>query len=140
MSIYFHKEDREIPDIDQERIISAIEVFCSGHGKTIGEINFIYCSDEYLLEINKKYLNHDYFTDVITFSYCENEIVSGDIFMSRDRMEENALELELKKEKEFVRVCAHGFLHLIGYDDGSDADKGAMIKKEDEFIELVGGF
>jgi probable rRNA maturation factor len=140
MSIYFHKEDREIPNINQKGIVSVIDVFCSRLGKTPGDVNFIYCSDEYLLDMNKKYLDHDYFTDVITFNYCEGEIVSGDIFMSRDRMEDNARKLEMEMESEFVRVCGHGFFHLLGFDDSSDSDKIIMSKNEDEFIELLKDF
>ena len=137
MSIYFHEEDRNIPTIEQEKIIKSVEEFCSNFDKKSGDINFIYCSDEYLLEMNKKYLAHDYFTDVITFNYCEENFVSGDIFMSRDRIEDNSKKLEIEAEEEFVRVCAHGLLHLLGLKDDSDVEKEIMRRKEEEFIQIT---
>ncbi len=139
MSVYFHKEDREIPALEQKKIINSIDTFCSRYGKKTGNINFIYCSDEYLIDMNKKYLDHDYFTDVITFNFCEDELVSGDIFMSRDRMEENAEKLEVELEDEFIRVCGHGFLHLLGFNDGSEPELRIMRENEDEFIQMVKG-
>ena len=136
MSIFFHKEDREIPNIDQKRIVSAIKDFCLRYGKTIGYINFIYCSDEYLLEMNKKYLDHDYFTDVITFDYSEDKIVSGDIFISIDRVEANARDLAISFDEELNRVMIHGVLHLIGFNDKSDEEKQQMREKEDTCLSL----
>lgn len=126
MKIYFHKEDREIPDLDiiavKEVAIQLIEMF----NKKPGDINFIYCSDDYLLDINKRYLGHDYYTDIVTFNYNEGDIVSGDIYMSRDRIEDNARELGEDDMKEFVRVCGHGLLHLLGYKDATEEEKAKM--------------
>lgn len=140
MKIYFHKEDREIPELDIIAIREAASYFCEARGKKAGDINFIYCSDEHLLEINKKYLNHDYYTDIITFNYNEGDKISGDIFMSRDRIEENASKLGEDEMKEFVRVCGHGLLHLLGFNDGTEQDKSTMRKLEDKFIEMVRDF
>jgi len=126
VKIYFHKEDREIPDLDiiavKEVAIQLIEMF----NKKPGDINFIYCSDDYLLDINKRYLGHDYYTDIVTFNYNEGDIVSGDIYMSRDRIEDNARELGEDDMKEFVRVCGHGLLHLLGYKDATEEEKAKM--------------
>jgi len=137
MSIFFHKEDREVPEIDRAKIKESVETFCRIFGKKAGEINFIYCSDDYLLNLNRQYLDHDYLTDVITFDYCEGEKVSGDIFMSRDRMEDNARKFEAKVEKEFIRVCGHGILHLLGFNDNSIEEKEKMLEKEEEFIKMT---
>ena len=137
MSIYFHKEDRDIPSFDQKRIIAAINTFCSMHEKIAANINFIYCSDKYLLDMNKKYLEHDYYTDIITFNYNEDDYVSGDIFMSRDRIEENAKNLGVDPDDEFVRLCAHGLLHLLGMNDADDEEKAKMREKEENFIKSV---
>ena len=100
------------------------------------DINFIFTSDEYLLEVNKKYLNHDYYTDVITFDYGEGKTVGGDIFISLDRISENANELNISKLDEINRVLAHGVLHLCGYKDKKSAEKEQMTSKEDYYLSL----
>jgi len=139
MSIYFQKEDREIPNIEKDKIVEAISLVCKMDGKSEGDINFVYCSDEFLLNMNKEYLDHDYYTDIITFNYNEGEIISGDIFMSKDRTEENAEKFGENLKKEFIRICAHGILHLLGNEDGSEQEKELMRKKEEEFIKIVLG-
>lgn len=139
MSIYFHKEDRDIPSFDQKKIIAAVDAFCSMEKKIAGNINFIYCSDNYLLEMNNKYLGHDYYTDIITFNYNEENYVSGDIFMSRERIEENAINLGANPDDEFIRLCGHGLFHLLGMNDADDDEKAEMRKKEEDFINWVKG-
>ncbi len=139
MSIYFQKEDREVPDIEKDKIVETVSLVCKMDGKSAGDINFVYCSDEFLLNMNKKYLDHDYYTDIITFNYNEGEIISGDIFMSKDRIEENAEKFGENLKKEFIRICAHGILHLLGNEDGSEKEKELMKKKEEEFIKMVLG-
>ncbi len=100
-------------------------------------LNYIFCSDSYLLEINKKYLDHDYFTDIITFESSEGKgIVSGDIFISVDRAVENAKEFKVTLEEEILRLIIHGLLHLVGYKDGTDDEKLIMRKKEDYYLSL----
>ncbi|MBL4652028.1 MAG: rRNA maturation RNase YbeY [Flavobacteriales bacterium] len=100
------------------------------------DINFIFTSDEYLLEVNKKYLKHDYYTDVITFDYSENGLIGGDIFLSLDRIKENAKTLKINKLNEINRVLAHGTLHLCGYRDKTKQDKEQMTAKEDYYLSL----
>ncbi len=139
MSIYFQKEDREIPDIEKDKIVEAISLICKEGGKSAADINFVYCSDEFLLDMNKEYLDHDFYTDIITFNYNEGDIISGDIFMSKDRIEENAKKFGENLKKEFTRICAHGILHLLGFEDGSEEEKELMRKKEEEFIKIVLG-
>lgn len=103
--------------------------------KVPGNINYIFCSDEYLLDINKKFLSHDYYTDVITFDYCEDDVISGDIFISVDSVRDNAAHYGVTFERELDRVMVHGVLHLIGYDDHCDEDIAEMRAKEDHYIE-----
>ena len=104
--------------------------------KTIGEINYIFCDDEYLLDINKKYLNHDFYTDVISFDYSEANIISGDVFISVDRVKENAEEYNVPFNEELKRVIIHGILHYCGYKDKSSQEAVNMRNKEDEKLLL----
>ncbi|ALO15696.1 Endoribonuclease YbeY [Salinivirga cyanobacteriivorans] len=105
----------------------------SENGK-VGEINVINCSDDYLLNINKEHLDHHYYTDVITFDYVVGEIISGDIFVSEDRIIQNAQEFDTSSEHEFLRVVIHGVLHLSGYSDHTDEEQKIMRAKEDEYL------
>lgn len=104
--------------------------------KRIGDISIIFCSDNYILDVNIKYLQHDYFTDIITFDYCEGQKLSGDLFISVDSVRENALYYGTEFEDELNRVIVHGVLHLIGYDDHSEKDQITMRSKEDYYLEL----
>ena len=104
--------------------------------KKIGQVNIIFCSDNYILDINQKYLQHDYFTDIITFDYCENDVLSGDLFISVDSVRENAVFYKTEFTDELNRVIVHGLLHLIGYDDHSDEDIKMMRFKENYYLEL----
>lgn len=104
--------------------------------KQLGEISFVYCSDNYLLEVNKKYLDHNYYTDIITFPYNEGNIISGDLLISIDRIKENALELGVIFENELHRVMIHGVLHLMGYNDKTPDQKAQMTEKEDYYLNL----
>lgn len=103
--------------------------------KKLGDISIIYCSDDYLLEINKQYLSHDYYTDVITFNYCEGDLISGDIFISVDTIKANAEEYGASFDNELCRVMVHGLLHLIGYDDDCESNQLIMRQKEDFYLE-----
>lgn len=103
--------------------------------KKLGDISIIYCSDDYLLEINKQYLSHDYYTDVITFNYCEGDLISGDIFISVDTIKANAEEYGASFDNELCRVMVHGILHLIGYDDDCESNQLIMRQKEDFYLE-----
>lgn len=105
-------------------------------GFRLGDINYIFCSDEQLLDINIQYLNHDYYTDIITFDYKENHIISGDIFISTDRVKENAIINNEEFDDELNRVLVHGILHIIGYKDKMDEDIKLMREKENTYINL----
>ena len=104
--------------------------------KRIGNIAIIFCSDGYLLDVNRKYLGHDYFTDIITFDYCEGERLSGDLFISVDSVRENAVEYGTEFANELNRVMVHGLLHLIGYDDHTEEDVKTMREKENQYLEI----
>lgn len=105
--------------------------------RRIGNISIIFCSDNYILDINRKYLEHDYFTDIITFDYCEGDRLSGDLFISVDSVRENAVEYKTEFRDELNRVMVHGILHLIGYDDHTDEDIAVMRSKENYYLSLL---
>ena len=104
--------------------------------RRIGDISIIFCSDNYILDINRKYLGHDYFTDIITFDYCSGNMLSGDLFISVDSVKENSVEYGTEFEDELNRVIVHGILHLIGYDDHTDEDVKVMREKENYYLDL----
>lgn len=104
--------------------------------RKIGDINIIFCSDNYILDVNMKYLQHDYFTDIITFDYCEKDFLSGDLFISIDSVRENALFYGTEFPAELNRVMVHGVLHLIGYDDHTEEDIKTMRSKENYYLDL----
>lgn len=98
-----------------------------------GEINYVFCTDEFLLDLNKKFLNHDYYTDIISFQ-SEKDPIAGDIYISLDRVRDNAKNLKLKFQDELLRVISHGLLHFMGFKDKTKADQSLMRSKEDELI------
>ena len=104
--------------------------------KKLGNINIIFCSDNYILDVNVKYLGHDYFTDIITFDYCEKDILSGDLFISIDTVRDNAEFYKTEFNDELNRVIVHGLLHLIGYDDHTPEEQKIMREKENCYLEL----
>lgn len=104
--------------------------------KRLGDINIIFCSDNQILDINLKYLQHDYYTDIITFDYSEENTISGDLFISVDSVRENAKEYGTEFDDELHRVIIHGILHLLGYDDHTENDIKLMRLKEDYYLEV----
>ena len=104
--------------------------------KKLGNLNIIFCSDNYILDVNVKYLGHDYFTDIITFDYCEKNILSGDLFISIDTVRDNAEFYKTEFKDELNRVIVHGLLHLIGYDDHTPEEQKIMREKENYYLEL----
>ena len=103
--------------------------------RRLGAINIIFCSDNYILDVNMKYLGHDYFTDIITFDYCEGKVLSGDLFISIDSVRENAELYGATFEEELRRVMVHGLLHLVGYDDHTEEEQKVMRAKENYYLE-----
>lgn len=129
-------EDVQDVDLELHKINGWLEALCVYHQKSLGDLSLIFCSDEYLLEINKTHLNHDYYTDIITFDYCEGLTISGDLFISIDRVKENALGLNEMFHVELLRVIAHGTLHLLGFGDKSDEDALEMRNQENFALDL----
>lgn len=127
----------EIPGFGPEFLFEWYSDIVSRETISLGDVNVILCSDEYLLEMNREHLDHDYYTDIITFDYSDESEVSGDLFVSLDRVRENALSFECSFEQELLRVCGHGVLHLCGYKDKSDDDEKVMRMKEEEALALV---
>ena len=108
----------------------------SSEDRKLGEISFIFCDDEYLLEINQKYLDHDTYTDIISFDNSVGNILNGDIFISTERVDENAAEFSVDYRDELKRVMAHGVLHYCGYKDKTEEDAALMRSKEEEKIKM----
>ncbi|MCF8357526.1 MAG: rRNA maturation RNase YbeY [Prolixibacteraceae bacterium] len=132
--VYFFSEDIEPPKIGKGKIRNWIKEVIESYDKKAGEICIIFCSDSYLLEMNQKYLNHNYFTDIITFNYNDDNILSGDIFISIDTVKKNAKSFNVNFLQEIHRVIIHGILHLVGFDDANDKQKMQMRKKENEAL------
>lgn len=103
---------------------------------SLGNIAIIYCSDSYLLAMNQKFLKHDYYTDIITFDYCEGSVLSGDLFISIDSVRDNAAHFGTTFDDELNRVMVHGILHLMGYDDHTKEQQKTMRAKENEYLTL----
>lgn len=129
-------EDTEVLDLDPEFFALWISKICELEGKKTEEISVVFCSDKYLLEMNKQYLDHDYYTDIITFDYYTEDI-SGDLFISIDRVKENSEINNVSFDNELKRVVAHGILHLLGYGDKSEEESKLMRKKENEALALI---
>lgn len=111
-----------------------LEDIILSEGKKPGEISYIFCDDEYLLKVNQDYLQHDYYTDIITFDYVKGRTISGEIFVSLQRISDNASTLSREYEEELRRVLAHGILHLSGYKDKTEAEEKEMREKEDFYL------
>ncbi len=132
--IAFSFIDVEFSGFEMVNVSSWLESVCKEEMKEVGDINYIFCNDEYLLEINRSYLDHDYYTDVITFDYSEGPCLSGDIFVSVDRVMENAKDFNVSFLNELCRVVVHGILHLAGYKDKLKDDEQLMRSKEDYYL------
>ncbi len=125
----------EVPEFSLELFSFWLNEVAVEEGCSIGEITLIFCSDAHLLEMNQQYLKHDYYTDIITFDYSEHTEISGDLFVSIDRVYENAFENTVTRELELKRVCVHGVLHLCGYGDKSEEESRIMRSKENYYID-----
>ena len=124
----------EITGLPIDSITETLPVLVSLESRELGDITLIFCTDEELLAINKEHLDHDYYTDIITFNYNNDSIVSGDLFISVDRIKDNATQLGVSMEEELHRVCYHGVLHLVGYNDKTDHEIEVMRAKENFYL------
>ena len=139
LPIHFFSEDISFTLKEKNKVRNWIRNTIRSEGKKLRELNLIFCSDTYLLEINKQYLDHDTFTDIVTFDNSESpELIIGDIFISIDRIRENAAKYKVAEKDELHRVIIHGTLHLIGYKDKTKSDKSLMTEKEDQHLALRG--
>ena len=134
---FFYEECVPLP---KEHEVSALESsqLIDSEGFVLGNINIIFCSDDYLLSINKAHLNHDFYTDIITFSFNREKEISGDLFISVDRAKENS---EINNEtylNETSRLVIHGLLHLCGYNDKTDAQSKTMRSEENQYVKMIG--
>ena len=136
MDITFHCEDIEFHLPDETQVIDWIKKVVVSEGKELGAISIVFTSDEYLLKVNIEYLEHNYFTDIITFDYCNDLIVSGDLLLSVDRVRENAKSFDVYFITEIRRVIVHGVLHLCGYKDKTSEEQTEMRKKEDTYLAI----
>ena len=105
------------------------------HNKTLGDVSIVFCSDSYLLTINQNHLQHDYYTDIITFDYCEGSVINGELYISIERVQENAKALNQLFYNELMRVIVHGVLHLVGHKDKTKDDETKMRRLEDHWLE-----
>lgn len=138
MSIQFFNESTGMPEINQAKAAAWLEETANSENKETGDCNIIFCSDDYLLDINKQYLDHHNYTDIVTFDYSEDNTIAGDLFISTDRIAENAKSFDVPFDQELHRVMVHGILHLCGYGDATDEEKKLMRSKEDNYLEKSG--
>lgn len=136
MAIIFQAEDVKKPAVKKRAVSAWIKKVAKLYNRQVGDVSYIFCSDDKILEINKQYLKHDYFTDVITFDYSENNTISGDIFISLDTVKSNSQKFNTSNEEELLRVIIHGILHLCGLKDKSAEDSKMMTKSENQALEI----
>ncbi len=136
MAICYYAEDVRIPAIKKRDTTKWIRRIAAVHGKKCGDISYIFCSDEKILEVNRTYLQHDYYTDIITFDYSEGNKISGDLFISVDTVRSNAEQFGTRYYEELQRIIIHGILHLCGINDKTPEEQEIMTLREDEALAL----
>ena len=134
--ITYQTEDIQMPAIKKRETTEWIKVVAASYGKRVGEIAYIFCSDEKILEVNRQYLEHDYYTDIITFDYTEGNRISGDLFISLDTVRTNAEQFDQPYERELYRVIIHGVLHLCGINDKGPGERKIMEEAENKALAL----
>ena len=136
MAITFHNEGAS-PSVNTTQISSRLSSCIDDLGYNLGELSIIFCSDEYLIDINKRHLNHDYYTDIITFNYNVERKLNGDLFISVDRVKDNASAFNENFNMELFRVIIHGILHLCGFNDKTTKEQKEMRQKENHYLSLI---
>ncbi len=134
--ISFSNEDKNFNLKNKLKVKSWIKDSIIKHNNIPGDINVVFTSDDYLYNMNLQYLNHDYYTDIITFNYNSGNVISGDLFISIDRVRENAQKFNVSFQEELLRVIIHGVLHLLGFDDKTDVERQKMREKENEMLSM----
>lgn len=135
--VHFYSEEVELPEFDKGKIKEWISKVIASYDKMPGEISYIFCNDEHILEVNRQFLNHDFYTDIITFDYSSSDIVSGDIYISLDTIKSNSELLNTGFPNELLRVIIHGILHLCGFGDKTPEEEKFMHEKEDKALQLI---
>ena len=135
--IFYTTENVKAPKLEKRKTNAWIITVAEKYDKKIGEIAYIFCDDAKILEVNKTYLQHDYFTDIITFDYCEGAVLNGDIFISLDTVRTNAQEFGVTFENELHRILIHGILHLCGQEDKTPEARLEMTRKENEALQMI---
>lgn len=135
--ITYQTENIKMPAIKRRDTSAWIKKVAASYGKSIGEIAYIFCDDEKILEVNREYLQHDYFTDIITFDYCEEKRINGDIFISVDTVKSNSEQLGVPYEQELHRVIIHGILHLCGINDKGEGEREIMEMEENKALAML---
>lgn len=136
MAIYYQNEDTAFPPIKRRKVSEWIKTIAASYNKKIADISYIFCSDKRILEINREYLQHDYYTDIITFDYSEGNTIAGDIFISIDTVKSNSIQYETDFIEELHRVIIHGILHLCGINDKTEAEQAEMTMNENKALEI----
>ena len=125
----------KMPPIRRRDVSAWVRRVAAGYGKRVGEVAYIFCDDEKILEVNRQYLNHDYYTDIITFDYCEDDTISGDLFISLDTVRSNAEAQGTPYDEELHRVIIHGILHLCGINDKGPGERAIMEAAENKALQ-----
>lgn len=134
--ITYNTDGVKMPSIKKRENTAWVKAVAASYGKRVGEIAYIFVDDEKILEVNRKYLGHDYYTDIITFDYCEGDVISGDLFISLDTVRTNAEQVGATYEEELHRVIIHGILHLCGINDKGPGEREIMEAAEDKALAL----
>ena len=144
MEVCYMTQNVEMPRIDANKVNSWIEAVARKHDRRVGTLTYVFCDDEYILATNKQFLQHDYYTDIITFDYSEDDVISGDIFISLDTVRTNAEQFATQSERfkspyeqELHRVIIHGVLHLCGINDKGPGEREIMEQNENEALGLL---
>lgn len=137
MAVTYQTDGVKMPSIKKRETTDWIKRVAAKYGRKVGDIAYIFCSDEKILEVNREYLQHDYYTDIITFDYCEYNIISGDLFISLDTVRTNSEEFKTDYNEELHRTIIHGILHLCGINDKGPGEREIMEKAENEALAMI---
>ena len=137
MNVTYNTVDTTMPNLDQPSTTAWLQRVAQTYGKRLGDVNYIFVSDDEILRINREFLGHDYYTDHIGFDYCEADILNGDIFISLDTVATNAALYGATPQQELMRVVVHGLLHLCGIKDKTDAERQQMQQAEDQALLML---
>lgn len=135
--ITYNVIDVKMPEISHRETTKWVRAVAASYGKRVGEVAYVFCNDDKILEVNRQYLKHDYFTDIITFDYCEGDMLSGDLFISLDTVRTNAELFHKTYDDELHRVIIHGILHLVGINDKGPGEREIMEAAENEALDLL---